>query len=210
MPIRKARAIVPLLFVCGVTACSSGTPPEPAIVPTPAVHAFARLQKTGELDPGRLSCAADAVLPRIEGETRSDRRGWRNTPPLTVGQPLRSPITEELAANAAKAVPLSEVHRGSSGGTAAALGDALRWRRSAGVRYNNSRRDWRPGTGARRSERLLREYAALFSGYLRQDGPSDPQPRLAEIGRDSPEVMEAYARLLLISYEDPRLTCPGS
>ena len=56
---------------------------------------------------------------------------------------------------------------------------------------------------------LLIEYAELWAAYLAPGGGGEMPARLIEIGQQSPDAMEAYARVLLVSYEDPLLSCPG-
>ena len=67
---RRSRIVGGSLLLLGAAACGSKQPPEPAITPTPAVHELARLQDMGRLDAVRLSCAADAAIPAVQGAIR--------------------------------------------------------------------------------------------------------------------------------------------
>ncbi|MEQ9397971.1 MAG: hypothetical protein RJQ04_02270 [Longimicrobiales bacterium] len=221
------RALVGTVLVVGTVGaagCAGGPAPDDD---SPARRLLAG-SAAGDYDPARLGCAV-AAAPFLAESLQDNREARRALLDAEGRQQMRShaqSVQQNMAA-ADRAVGLAQQVQmlERSARAAHARGDHSQAAMySAWAGYTMDRivtGDGRgPGFGARGSGRrllalerdgvdLLNRYAALRTHVLDASATEAASLRseLARMDAEHPEVMEAYASLLLEVYDDPELPC---
>ena len=217
-----------LLALAVASGCGGARAASDAPLPTPAVHELARLQQDGRIDPHRLSCAAVELAPLIEDLAPVLPVLWGASTPRyyyggssharSVQDGMAASDTRNAAMRGASQARQTAAYANRVGDTALATQatnyaiGAMRTAQSADASPGGIAVASRPAGPWRAEDTpVLEEYAALFAELLTaEDEVPGVRDRLAEIGRASPNVMDAYASLLLEAYADPELRCGPS
>mgnify|MGYP006969396477 FL=1 len=223
--IYRYRALA-LVVIATATGCGGARAPSDAPLPTPAVHELARLQQEGRIDPVRLTCAAVELAPVIEDLAPILPVLWgASTPSYSFeGASHARSVQDGMAASDTRNAAMRNASQArQTAAYATRVGDTrlatLATNYAIGAMRTAQDADAGPGSigiahrpaGPWHAENtpILEEYAALFADLLtaQDEAPTEVRDRIAEIGRESPNVMEAYAGLLLEAYADPDLRC---
>ncbi|MEQ8331061.1 MAG: hypothetical protein RH859_11430 [Longimicrobiales bacterium] len=221
------RALVGTVLVVG-TVGAAGCAGGPGVEADSPARRLLAGAEAGEYDPARLGCAV-AAAPFLAESLQESREARRALQDAEGRQQMRSharSVQQNMAA-ADRAVGLAQQAQmlQRSAQAAHARGDhsqAAMYSAWAGYTIDRIVTDGGRGSafGARGSGRrllvlerdgvaLLKRYAALRADAL-DASETEAAPLRSELARmdaEHPEVMEAYAALLLGVYDDPELPC---
>lgn len=223
---RNARRLVTLSLALTAGACARGAPLGDA---APA-HALAAAAATGALAPERLACVVEGA-PMVVDHVVADVPELRRRRQAAVSQQLRTharSVQDNMAqADIAYAAAHAAVQWNEMAIAAHARGDdlagaefsayagqiteiAVRAGASPGLLVAGQPAD-RVGSLDDEGLDFLVRYARLRADLAagREPLTDERRAQLEAWDRDRPEIMNAYAEIVLRMYDDPYLPCPG-